>query len=88
MNEQTIPENLTRSAFVGAVDAAFQSNAIRPCIRYSVERGFQVESLIHRAIPSDIWQSGEVHWDARTGRRSILKSDWTRVRDQILSNLA
>ena len=69
-----------------ALSAAYYGNGRdmhSPCIRYSHERGFFVESLYTPTDPDVIWSEPCGH-HANTGQKFHKYSDYGRVRREIL----
>lgn len=71
-----------KAGFTNAIHEAFVSNAINPTIRYSVARGFHVESVFSCADHDVVWYA--LTYYKSDGARSIKPSDYPEIRMDIL----
>jgi hypothetical protein len=73
-----------KAGFTEAIHEAFVSNAHDPTIRYSVARGFHVESGLNPADHDVIWSALAYYNLNNNGARSIKPSDYPEIRMDIL----
>lgn len=73
--------------FVEAIHEAFDSNSHNPTIRYSVARGFHVQSGLNPADHDVVWSAMAYYSLNENGARSIKPGDYPEIRMNILDIL-
>jgi hypothetical protein len=73
--------------YLSAVDAAFTSKKMSPCVRYSCARGFYVESALCPPAQDVLW-TGSAYYHADSGERSLRRADYVEIRCKIIEELA
>jgi hypothetical protein len=74
-----------KAGFTEAIHESFVSNAHNPTVRYSVARGFHVESGLSTADDDVVWSA--LAYYKSDGSRSIKPSDYPEIRMDILDLL-